>query len=196
MVPDEQPKAAPEQSASPASPGPRRRSRRGGRRHSRRREPRPPGSPPAQSPEATDFASDKTSEEDEPQVHPLAPTAESANSTIPAEVTEQKLPPLRPAPVVRARDQQRQREPHPREPQKESPADRQAGPKNHSITQAIEQVNEIISELKSALDEMDDVLETLELAERQKIDDEREIENLQRALRRLNRPRDDDQRNP
>jgi aminoglycoside phosphotransferase len=34
------------------------------------------------------------------------------------------------------------------------------------------------------------VLETLELAERQKIDDEREIESLQRALRQLHRPRE------
>jgi len=39
---------------------------------------------------------------------------------------------------------------------------------------------------------MEEVLETLELAERQKIDDEREIQNLQRALRQLNRPREHD----
>jgi hypothetical protein len=38
------------------------------------------------------------------------------------------------------------------------------------------------------------VLETLELAERQKIDDEREIQNLQRALRNLHRPRESDSR--
>jgi hypothetical protein len=43
---------------------------------------------------------------------------------------------------------------------------------------------------------MEDVLETLELAERQKIDDEREIEELKRTLRRLHRPRDDAQRHP
>jgi hypothetical protein len=61
---------------------------------------------------------------------------------------------------------------------------------------AIEQVNEIIEELKHALNEMEDVLETLELAERQKIDDERELEELKRALRRLHRPRDDLQRHP
>jgi predicted RNase H-like nuclease (RuvC/YqgF family) len=57
-----------------------------------------------------------------------------------------------------------------------------------SITTAIEQVNKIIDELKHSLDEMEEVLETLELAERQKIDDEREIESLQRALRQLHRP--------
>lgn len=61
-------------------------------------------------------------------------------------------------------------------------------PKNLAVSQAIEQVNEIIEELKHALDEMEEVLETLELAERQKIEDEREIESLQRSLRQLHRP--------
>lgn len=63
-----------------------------------------------------------------------------------------------------------------------------------AITDAIEQVNRVIEELKHALDEMEEVLETLELAERQKIDDEREIQSLQRALRHLHRPRDNDPR--
>jgi acyl-CoA reductase-like NAD-dependent aldehyde dehydrogenase len=57
-----------------------------------------------------------------------------------------------------------------------------------AVSQAIDQVSQVIEELKRALDEMEEVLETLELAERQKIDDEREIESLQRALRRLHRP--------
>lgn len=63
-----------------------------------------------------------------------------------------------------------------------------------AITDAIEQVNRIIEELKHALDEMEEVLETLELAERQKIDDEREIHTLQRALRQLHRPRESESR--
>jgi predicted RNase H-like nuclease (RuvC/YqgF family) len=66
--------------------------------------------------------------------------------------------------------------------------------KTPAITDAIEQVNRVIEELKHSLDEMEEVLETLELAERQKIDDEREIQNLQRALRHLHRPRDNEQR--
>ena len=189
MVPDEQPKAASEQSTSPADKGPRRRSRRGGRRHSRRREPRPAGETLPTSPHATDAASDEHVEPHEQQGLPLETAIESAASAGPTKAAEQKLPPLRPAPVVRARDQQRTRE-----PQREALPEREPGPKIPSITRAIEQVNEIIKELKHTLDEMDDVLETLELAERQKIDDEREIDNLQRALRRLNRPRDDDQR--
>lgn len=61
-------------------------------------------------------------------------------------------------------------------------------PKTRAISRAIEQVNEIIEELKRALDEMEEVLEVLELAERQKIEDEREIESLQRSLRHLHRP--------
>jgi hypothetical protein len=57
-----------------------------------------------------------------------------------------------------------------------------------AVSQAIDQVNGVIEELKSALEEMEVVLETLELAERQKIDDEREIDSLQKALRQLHRP--------
>ena len=53
------------------------------------------------------------------------------------------------------------------------------------VTDAIEQVTRIIDELKLVLNEMEEVLETLELAERQKIDDEREIDALNRALRQL-----------
>ena len=67
-----------------------------------------------------------------------------------------------------------------------------AVPPSRSVGQAIEQVNAIIEELKHTLDEMEEVLETLEVAERQKIDDEREIEHLQRALRQLHRPRSAD----
>ena len=56
-------------------------------------------------------------------------------------------------------------------------------PISPAISQTIEQVNQVIEDLKGVLNEMEVVLETLELAERQKIDDEREIEALQRALR-------------
>jgi len=59
-----------------------------------------------------------------------------------------------------------------------------------SIQQAIEEVTQIIGALKETLDDMDEVLETLELAERQKTADEQEIESLRRALRPLQRPRD------
>jgi hypothetical protein len=62
--------------------------------------------------------------------------------------------------------------------------------KHSGIAQAIEQVNLITDELRRALVHMEEVLETLELADRQKIEDEREIESLRRALRNLHEPRD------
>jgi hypothetical protein len=65
-----------------------------------------------------------------------------------------------------------------------------SSPKLSAINQAIEQVNVIAEELRRALDHMEEVLETLELADRQKIEDEREIESLRRALRQLHEPRD------
>ena len=58
------------------------------------------------------------------------------------------------------------------------------------VQKAIEEVNQIIETLRGTLDDMEEVLETLELAERQKIADEQEIETLRRGLRQLNRPRD------
>lgn len=63
-------------------------------------------------------------------------------------------------------------------------------PKQSVVSEAIEQVNEIIRSLKDTLDDMDEVLETLELAERQKTLDEQEIETLRRSLRTLQRPRE------
>jgi polyhydroxyalkanoate synthesis regulator phasin len=51
-------------------------------------------------------------------------------------------------------------------------------------------VNQIIETLRESLDDMEEVLETLELAERQKNADEQEIEQLRRSLRPLQHPRD------
>ena len=68
------------------------------------------------------------------------------------------------------------REPHPAAPM--------------AVQQAIEEVNQIIETLRGTLDDMEAVLETLELAERQKMADEHEIETLRRGLRQLHRPRE------
>ena len=57
-----------------------------------------------------------------------------------------------------------------------------------AVQEAIEEVNHIIESLRATLIDMEDVLETLELAERQKIADEHEIETLRRGLRQLHRP--------
>ena len=51
-------------------------------------------------------------------------------------------------------------------------------------------MTQIIETLRTTLDDMEEVLETLELAERQKTADEQEIEALRRGLRQLHRPRE------
>lgn len=68
-----------------------------------------------------------------------------------------------------------------REPQPRAPM---------AVQQAIEEVNQVIETLRGSLDDMEAVLETLELAERQKNLDEQEIETLRRGLRQLHRPRE------
>jgi hypothetical protein len=50
-------------------------------------------------------------------------------------------------------------------------------------------VTQVVESLKQALNQMEDVLELVEHAERQKLGDEREIESLHRALRQLQQPR-------
>jgi predicted RNase H-like nuclease (RuvC/YqgF family) len=59
-----------------------------------------------------------------------------------------------------------------------------------NIQAAIEQVNDIICALKESLEQMDEVLESLEYFERQGDADEREIESLRRSLRQLQRSRE------
>lgn len=76
------------------------------------------------------------------------------------------------------------RAPHIREQRPSSPA------APASVQQAIEEVNRIIETLRGTLDDMEEVLETLELAERQQNADEQEIETLRRGLRQLHRPRE------
>jgi hypothetical protein len=89
------------------------------------------------------------------------------------ESLETALPPMR-------EDREISRPPS-REPRPQTPM---------AVQQAIEEVNQIIETLRGTLDDMDAVLETLELAERQKIADEQEIETLRRGLRQLHRPRE------
>ena len=54
-----------------------------------------------------------------------------------------------------------------------------------SLAAAVDDVRRIVESLEEALEQMEHVLELVELAEEQKMSDEREIENLRRALRRL-----------
>ena len=59
-----------------------------------------------------------------------------------------------------------------------------------TVNEAIEEVNSIVDALRGALEDMEEVLEMLELFERQKNADEREIDSLRRALRQMHRPRE------
>jgi hypothetical protein len=63
------------------------------------------------------------------------------------------------------------------------------GPQRSAIGKAIDEVTQIAESLKHVLDQMEEVLELVELAERQQIGDEREIESLRRALHQLQGPR-------
>lgn len=56
-----------------------------------------------------------------------------------------------------------------------------------AVAEAITLVTDILNSLKRVLDEMEEVLETLELAEVQKNADEREIQSLLQALRQFER---------
>jgi hypothetical protein len=203
MIPDEQPKAAsePSDTAAPAraAAGGRRRSRRGGRRHSKRRVPGSPEGQPAA------IAANETGDETVPVEASGSGELSQASQTIsPAPIsppfkTERGEPPTQRSPAEprertpqgpreRQPEREQRRAPPERPPQPERPSESELEPaefKAPSVTEAIEQVTKIIEELKSVLGEMEEVLETLEFAERQKIDDEREIETLQRALRQL-----------
>jgi hypothetical protein len=50
-------------------------------------------------------------------------------------------------------------------------------------------VRQIVQSLEQALDQMEEIEELVELADRQKSADEREIESLRRAMRRIHQPR-------
>jgi hypothetical protein len=65
-----------------------------------------------------------------------------------------------------------------------------------AIGRAVEEATQIAELLKQTLDQMEEVLELVELAERQKLADEREIESLRRALRRIHQPRGERQERP
>jgi hypothetical protein len=64
-------------------------------------------------------------------------------------------------------------------PQRASPA---------TLEEAIEQVNRVVESLRQSLNDMEEVLELLEVLERQTGTDQQEIESLRRALRQFHRP--------
>jgi hypothetical protein len=107
--------------------------------------------------------------------------------------TESQLEPavLEPEPAEQSLHEPESAEPIPRELEVvERPAVDRIAASPATVQRAIEEVNHVIDTLRDALDDMEEVLETLELAERQKHADEHEIETLRRSLRQLHRPRD------
>ena len=58
-----------------------------------------------------------------------------------------------------------------------------------AISHAVNEVMQIVESLKQALRQMEEVLELVEHAERQKLADEHEIDSLRRLLRQLQHPR-------
>jgi hypothetical protein len=69
------------------------------------------------------------------------------------------------------------------------PAAVPAGKDVSAISRAADEVRQIVESLEQALEQMEEVLELVELAERQKSGDEREIDSLRRALQRIQPPR-------
>jgi predicted RNase H-like nuclease (RuvC/YqgF family) len=58
-----------------------------------------------------------------------------------------------------------------------------------AINKAVEEVRQIVESLEQVLEQMEEVLRLVDSAERQKFADEREIESLRRALRKIQQPR-------
>lgn len=102
---------------------------------------------------------------------PDSPVEESRRETAETHASEEREPreEYHPEPVARA-------------PRRDF---RPASPA--AVTEAIEEVNRIMTSLRQVLDTMEEILETLELAEAQKTADEREIQSLRSALRQLDR---------
>jgi len=85
------------------------------------------------------------------------------------------------------------RRPEPQRPQERpqqwtKPADFRPA-EGSAIHQAVLHATEIAESLKHTINQLDEILELVELAERQTLADEREIDELRRALRRIQPPR-------
>jgi hypothetical protein len=116
---------------------------------------------------------------------PEAPLTESA-----AEISRApEARPQRDFPREPQRDRRPERRPEPLRPKPwAKPADFRPA-ETSAVSQAVAHATEIAESLKQMIDQLDEVLELVEVAERQKLADEREIDELRRALRRIQPPR-------
>lgn len=129
-----------------------------------------------------EFASHETGSPEAPEAEPPAeiPAASEPEPARSAEAPRERQPP---------RELPRERRPEPPRPKPwVKPADFRPAEAS-AISQAVEHATEIAESLKQMIDHLDEVLELVEVAERQKLADEREIEELRRALRRIQPPR-------
>ncbi len=126
--------------------------------------------------------------------HADAPEGFSSHDVAPIGETHEPEPPREPRREPRRDDRrefrrdERPPQPPPRIPVSQrqwvKPADfRPAEPT--AISQAVEHATFIANALKELHEQLDEVLELIEVAERQKIADERELDELRRALRRI-----------
>ena len=169
MAPDQELESGTASPERPESPQPRRRGRRGGRGRGGRRQ--QPSLPPAQeAPPASEAGAETTPPAAEPAPAERKTTQHLSLKFDGKQHVAEPVHAEGAAPPLPARE----RQPAP-------PA---------AVAQAIEEVNHIIETLRGALEDMEEVLETLELAERQKNADEQEIETLRRGLRQLHRPKE------
>ena len=70
-----------------------------------------------------------------------------------------------------------------------APVSRPPKPGGSVIGQTVDEVRQIVESLEQSLEQMEEVLRLVELAEQQKFADERELESLRRALHKLQPPR-------
>jgi hypothetical protein len=188
MTPDEESSQSGESSV-PAKRPRARRSRRGGR--GRGRKPAPLAGETSARTESAEPA--KFAEPEESVAEPLheeAPLPDSAIEEARHEAAEASLSEQR---------EERQYSEERSLPSRPERRDFKPAPPP-AIAEAITLVTHILSSLKRVLDEMEEVLETLELAEVQKNADEREIQSLLYALRQFERrgpePRQEQQGGP
>ena len=138
--------------------------------------------------EPAEFASHDTGPLESPAAEP-APEAASEPAPQASAPEPRIQPQRRPYPERRP---ERRPEPQRSEPQPPKPWVKPADfrpAETSAIHQAVSHATEIAESLKHMIDQLDEVLELVEVAERQKLVDERELEELRRALRRIQPPR-------
>jgi len=159
--------------------------KRGRPRHFRPTRRKPPIGVGGQKSSKPEVASDlSTAAHPEPPPEPLERFDEPAETeTRDVDYRQEEevadSPPPRPS---RRPERRHYDEPRPPRERREPPRERKP-----AVAQAIQHVEQIVEDLKSALDDMELVLELIEEAERQQIDDDREISALKKALDRVNR---------